>query len=213
MSNPLAPNSLAGKAALVTGSSRGIGADTVGYFAEAGASVLVNYRNKEARALKIVSSIVEKGGKAIAFGADLTDATQVAAMFDAAESAFGKLDILVMNASGGMEAGMGEDTFAWVTTQVQSKLMSLPSPRAREPRSARMMAITEPQADKKRDPVKQSWKYAIFKDTVRCKTSQGRWVTVCERCGWFHFKPGERCIPCELPEWLKDHFKAAKAST
>ena len=47
MSNPLAKNSLAGKAALVTGSSRGIGADTLGYFAEAGASVVVNFRNKE----------------------------------------------------------------------------------------------------------------------------------------------------------------------
>lgn len=109
MSNPLAPGSLAGKRALVTGSSRGIGADTVNYFAEAGAKVVVNFRNKEARAQKIVDSINAHGGEAIAVGADLTDPESVAAMFAQAQEAFGGLDILVMNASGGMEAGMGED--------------------------------------------------------------------------------------------------------
>lgn len=109
MSNPLKPGSLNGKRALVTGSSRGIGADTVGYFAEAGAKVVVNFRNKEARALKIVDGIVANGGEAIAVGADLTDPADVRAMFQAAKDAFGGLDILVMNASGGMESGMGED--------------------------------------------------------------------------------------------------------
>jgi 3-oxoacyl-[acyl-carrier protein] reductase len=70
--NPLAPGSLAGKRALVTGSSRGIGADTASYFAAAGARVAINYRNKEARALKLVAQIADAGGEAIAIGADLT---------------------------------------------------------------------------------------------------------------------------------------------
>lgn len=109
MSNPLSPGSLTGKRALVTGSSRGIGADTVGYFAQAGASVVVNFRNKEARAQKIVDGINEAGGHAIAVGADLTDPISVGEMFAKTKEAFGGLDILVMNASGGMEAGMGED--------------------------------------------------------------------------------------------------------
>ncbi len=109
MSNPLTPGSLAGKVALVTGSSRGIGADTLGYFAEAGASVVVNFRNKEARALKIVEGIKANGGQAIAVGADLTDVDSVKTMFETAKSAFGSIDILVMNASGGMETGLGED--------------------------------------------------------------------------------------------------------
>ena len=109
MTNPLKQGQLAGKVALVTGSSRGIGAETLGYFAEAGAAVVVNYRNKEARALKIVQGIEANDGKAIAIGADLTDSSSVAAMFQSAEDAFGKLDILVMNASGGMESGLGED--------------------------------------------------------------------------------------------------------
>ena len=57
MTNPLAPSSLAGKRALVTGSSRGIGADTAGYLAGAGARVVVNYRSKAPRAGKVVAGI------------------------------------------------------------------------------------------------------------------------------------------------------------
>ena len=58
----LPSGSLAGKRVLVTGSSRGIGADTVGYLAAAGAKVVINYRNKEARALKLVAG--DRGGRA-----------------------------------------------------------------------------------------------------------------------------------------------------
>ncbi len=108
-SNPLTPGVLAGKRALVTGSSRGIGADTVTYFAEAGARVAINYRNKEARALKLVAQLEETGAEAIAVGADLTDADSVAGLVDTVQKAFGGLDILVLNASGGMESGMAED--------------------------------------------------------------------------------------------------------
>ncbi len=107
--NPLAKHSLDGKVALVTGSSRGIGADTVGFLAEAGAKVVVNYRNKESRAHKIVDGILHNGGQAIAVGADLTDFEAVKQMFSKTEETFGKLDILVMNASGGMESGMEAD--------------------------------------------------------------------------------------------------------
>ena len=54
---PLAPGSLSGKTALVTGSSRGIGADTVRYFAQAGANVVINYRNKAPRAEKLAANV------------------------------------------------------------------------------------------------------------------------------------------------------------
>jgi NAD(P)-dependent dehydrogenase (short-subunit alcohol dehydrogenase family) len=100
---------MAGKRALVTGSSRGIGADTARYLAEAGARVVVNYRNKAARAQKLVDELVAAGGSAIALGADLTDPDSVAEMFRRVEEEFGGLDLLVLNASGGMESGMGED--------------------------------------------------------------------------------------------------------
>jgi 3-oxoacyl-[acyl-carrier protein] reductase len=109
VTNPLAPGSLDGRVALVTGSSRGIGADTVRYLAAAGAAVVVNYRSKAPRAEKVVSEIVAGGGRAIAVGADLTDPASVASMFERAVAELGPIGILVLNASGGMETGMGDD--------------------------------------------------------------------------------------------------------
>ncbi|TPX03571.1 SDR family NAD(P)-dependent oxidoreductase, partial [Schumannella luteola] len=105
----LPSDSLRGVRALITGSSRGIGADTAGYLADAGARVVINYRNKEARALKVVAGIEERGGEAIAIGADLTDPASVAAMLAEVRERWGGLDLLVLNASGGMESGLGED--------------------------------------------------------------------------------------------------------
>ncbi|MFK4790542.1 SDR family oxidoreductase [Microbacterium sp. ZW T5_56] len=109
MSQILAPGSLDGKTALVTGSSRGIGADTVRYFAEAGANVVINYRNKAPRAQKLANELAELGVGTLVAGADLTDGAAVADMLGAAKDVFGGIDILVLNASGGMEGGMAED--------------------------------------------------------------------------------------------------------
>jgi len=108
-SGPLAPGSLEGVRALITGSSRGIGADTANYLAAAGAKVVINYRNKEARALKVKAAIEAAGGEALAIGADLTDPASLARMFAEVREAWGGLDLLVLNASGGMESGMAED--------------------------------------------------------------------------------------------------------
>jgi NAD(P)-dependent dehydrogenase (short-subunit alcohol dehydrogenase family) len=109
VSQILAPGSLDGKTALVTGSSRGIGADTVRYFAEAGANVVINYRNKAPRAQKLANELAELGVGTLVAGADLTDDAAVADMLGAAKDVFGGIDILVLNASGGMEGGMAED--------------------------------------------------------------------------------------------------------
>ena len=128
MTNPLAAGSLDGLRALVTGSSRGIGAETAAYFAEAGASVVINFRNKEARATKLVDKIVAAGGSAIAIGADLTEPVSVAAMFDTIESEWGGLDILVMNASGGMESGMAEDYAMQLNRDAQVTLLNTALP-------------------------------------------------------------------------------------
>lgn len=144
MSNPLSKGQLEGKVALVTGSSRGIGAETLGYFADAGASVVVNYRNKEARAAKIVDGIEANGGRAIAIGADLTDGASVKYMFKAAEEAFGKLDILVMNASGGMEAGLGEDYAMRLNRDSQVNLLKTALDHLND--GARVVFVTSHQA-------------------------------------------------------------------
>ncbi|UWF76589.1 MULTISPECIES: SDR family oxidoreductase [Microbacterium] len=109
MTDVLPAGSLEGKVALVTGSSRGIGADTVRYFAEAGADVVINYRNKAPRAEKLAQQLRELGRRVLVVGADLTDPASVDAMFEAVREEFGRLDILVLNASGGMESGMAED--------------------------------------------------------------------------------------------------------
>jgi len=105
----MTPGALSGIRALVTGSSRGIGAQTATLLAAGGARVAINYRNKEARALRVVAAIQAEGGQAIALGGDLTDLDSVAAMFAIVQQDWDGLDLLVLNASGGMESGMGED--------------------------------------------------------------------------------------------------------
>jgi len=107
--SPLTPGQLAGKTAFVTGSSRGIGAETVSMFAAAGARVAINFRNKEVRAEKVAATIREHGGEALVVGADLTDFASMDTLRDTLKAEFGQLDILVLNASGGMESGMGDD--------------------------------------------------------------------------------------------------------
>lgn len=140
----LPADSLVGKRALVTGSSRGIGADTAQYLASAGARVAINFRNKEARALKVVAAIEAGGGEAIAVGADLTDRESVAAMFATVEKAWGGLDILVLNASGGMEAGMGEDYAMKLNRDAQLNVLDAALPLL-EPGS-RIVFVTSHQA-------------------------------------------------------------------
>jgi NAD(P)-dependent dehydrogenase (short-subunit alcohol dehydrogenase family) len=143
-SGPLAPGSLAGKRALVTGSSRGIGADTASFFAAAGASVVINYRNKEARAQKLVAAIEAAGGSAFAIGADLTDAESVEGMFGEVTEKLGGLDILVMNASGGMESGMGEDYAMRLNRDAQLALLKAAIPVLAD--GARVVFVTSHQA-------------------------------------------------------------------
>ena len=144
MSNPLKTGSLTGKRALVTGSSRGIGADTVSYFAGAGATVVVNYRNKEARAAKLVASLIDAGGSAVAVGADLTDEASVTAMFATVAETLGGLDMLVMNASGGMEAGMAADYAMRLNRDAQVELLTAALPLLAP--GARVVFVTSHQA-------------------------------------------------------------------
>lgn len=144
MANPLTPGQLTGARALITGSSRGIGAKTAEYLAEAGASVVINYRNKEARAQKLVESIQASGGTAMALGADLTDPVGVARMIGAMRETLGGLDLLVLNASGGMEAHMGEDYAMKLNRDSQVGLLMSVLPLM--DRGARVVFVTSHQA-------------------------------------------------------------------
>jgi NAD(P)-dependent dehydrogenase (short-subunit alcohol dehydrogenase family) len=143
--DPVLPaGSLSGKRALVTGSSRGIGADTARYLAAAGAKVAINYRNKEARALKLVTEIADAGGEAIAIGGDLTDSASVDAMFQTVAEAWGGLDILVLNASGGMEGGMAEDYALQLNRDAQVRALETALPLLAD--GARVVFVTSHQA-------------------------------------------------------------------
>ncbi|GAA1465690.1 SDR family oxidoreductase [Microbacterium thalassium] len=144
MTQPLAPATLAGRTALVTGSSRGIGADTVRYLAQAGADVVINYRNKAPRAEKLATELRGLGVEALVVGADLTDPASVQAMFDAVGEAFGTLDILVLNASGGMEAGMAEDYALKLNRDAQVNVLETALPLMAE--GSRVVFVTSHQA-------------------------------------------------------------------
>ena len=144
MSDILPPGSLTGRTALVTGSSRGIGADTVRYLAEAGANVVINYRNKAPRAEKLATELRGRGVEALVVGADLTDAASVQALFAEVERAFGSLDVLVLNASGGMEAGMAEDYALHLNRDAQVRVLENALPLMGE--GARVVFVTSHQA-------------------------------------------------------------------
>ena len=89
---------LTGKAALVTGGSRGIGRATALELARQGARVAVNYMTQEAAANAVVAAIKEAGGEAFAVQADVGDATAVERMVETLQERWGRVDILVNNA-------------------------------------------------------------------------------------------------------------------
>ena len=141
---PLPESSLSGKTALVTGSSRGIGADTARYLAQAGANVVINYRNKAPRAEKLAAELRDLGVQVLVVGADLTDAASVQAMFDEVARTFGTLDILVLNASGGMESGMAEDYALKLNRDAQLNVLETALPLLAE--GSRVVFVTSHQA-------------------------------------------------------------------
>jgi 3-oxoacyl-[acyl-carrier protein] reductase len=90
---------LAGKRALVTGSSQGIGAEIAMLFSKEGATVVVNHRSGNSHQDPVVASIRKRGGRALAIHADVSDPESVNGMFNEIEEELGGLDILV-NAAG-----------------------------------------------------------------------------------------------------------------
>lgn len=89
---------LSGKVAIVTGSSKGIGAGIAERLAADGAKVLINYSRSAADAEAVVQRISAAGGEAVVFKADISRPSEIAPLIQAAINAFGRLDILVNNA-------------------------------------------------------------------------------------------------------------------
>ncbi|TAL80776.1 MAG: glucose 1-dehydrogenase [Beijerinckiaceae bacterium] len=88
---------LAGKVAVVTGASKGIGAAIAKAFAAEGAAVVVNYASSKAGADAVAAAIGKSGGKAVAVRADVSKADQAKSLIDTAVKTFGRLDVLVNN--------------------------------------------------------------------------------------------------------------------
>jgi len=91
------------KFALITGGSRGIGAATALALADRGYNVAVTYRNKAARANEVATQIAARGQQALSFACDITHLEDVQHLFMALKESYKTLDILVLNASGGLE--------------------------------------------------------------------------------------------------------------
>lgn len=108
--------------ALVTGGSRGIGAATAPILAQRGFHVLINYREKRKRAEVLAAHIAESGGSATPIQADITNETDIGRLTDRIAADYGRLDVLVLNASGGLELGAGSDYAMQINRDAQLSL-------------------------------------------------------------------------------------------
>jgi 3-oxoacyl-[acyl-carrier protein] reductase len=111
-----------GKVALVTGASRGIGAAVAERLARDGFTLIVNYSGSRESAETLVRKIEGAGGRALAAQANVADPEAVIRMFDAAESAFGSVDVLVNNAGIMKLASLADSDDALFDSQVAINL-------------------------------------------------------------------------------------------
>lgn len=131
---------LNGTVSLVTGASRGIGAATAIKLASLGSDLAINYRSKGSRAEEVVAAIELLGRRAVAVQADLTDSAELEAMMDVVQETFGRLDILVLNASGGLERGKAEDYAMALNHDAQLQAAKLATKLM--PKSGRIVFVT-----------------------------------------------------------------------
>ncbi|MCL4420122.1 MAG: glucose 1-dehydrogenase [Candidatus Thermoplasmatota archaeon] len=89
---------LRGKVALVTGSSSGLGMEIAKYLAKAGATVAIHYHSEKQQADQVAANIVGNGGKAVVFGGDVSNKSEVESIFNSIDEELGSIDILVNNA-------------------------------------------------------------------------------------------------------------------
>lgn len=131
---------LVGKTALVTGASRGIGASVALQLAAAGADVAINYRSKGPRAQDVANEIEGLGRKVLLLQADITDPGDIASSFVSIDEAWGHLDLLILNASGGLEKDKAVDYAMRLNLNAQLNLVEAALPLM--PRGGRIVFVT-----------------------------------------------------------------------
>jgi 3-oxoacyl-[acyl-carrier protein] reductase len=134
------------KSALITGSSRGIGAAIAKRLAADCVNVIVNYQTNREAADRVVDEIETRGGHAVAARADVSDPEQLRAVFDAAEEHFGRLDVVVSNAGIGRTVPIGqatdEDFDAVFATNTRATFVALREAAHRLPDGGRIIVIS-----------------------------------------------------------------------
>jgi 3-oxoacyl-[acyl-carrier protein] reductase len=137
---------LAGKSALVTGSSRGIGRAIAERLAADGAAVVINYVRSKQLADEAVKAILERGGKAIAIPGDVAKPAEVRRLFDEAERKVRGLDIVVANAGVILEkslADSSEEDFDYVfNTNTKGVFFTLQEAARRIRDGGRIVAVS-----------------------------------------------------------------------
>src|SRR2546427_10498699 len=116
---------LAGKVAVVTGGSRGIGAAITKRLATDGASVAFTYTKGADAAASVVKEIERRGGKAIVIQADAADADAVKAAVEKAVATFGRLDVLVNNAGTAIPKTFAETTLEEMDLAIDINIRSV----------------------------------------------------------------------------------------
>lgn len=134
----------AGKVALVTGSSRGVGAETVRGLVRQGIAAVVNYRDKANRANALADELRAEGGRVLTVQADVTDSASVKHLRDAIVEEFQGLDLLILNASGGMERDADETYAMRLNRDAQVTLVETMLPVLRP--GGRIVFVTSHQA-------------------------------------------------------------------
>lgn len=203
---------LSGKVALVTGSSKGIGASIALELARAGANVCINYLSSKADADQVVSEIQSLGRKALAVRADVSDRLELEHLVDECESTLGPIDVLVTNAVRSSRASILEVNFedlkrtveigiygVFHTMQVVARRM------VNRGTKGAIIHISSPYA---RTPFKQSIDYNIAK-----AGSQHLALSVANELMWHKIRvnilePGWTVTPGELTWYTEDMLNA-----
>lgn len=134
--------SLAGRVAVVTGGSRGIGREIAQTLAAQGAAVMIGYRSARGEADKVVESIVERGGRATSAAVDIRSRDQVEDLFDRVEQEFGVADIVVANAGSSLRHSVLETTDAQLETTLD--IVVIGTFRTLQTAAARLLSAHRP---------------------------------------------------------------------